>query len=252
MCQLRKEAASRNFMYLSYRVGWYMQRQVQCRCPTLFVHLVLSSFITWTTWICAIATSCQENHSNACLVPAAKVTQRNLDEEKFRKSECFLQGILFFFHLQGLISKTPDCNSAVLENVLDWHAFYGMLSYASFNDIVKLLKNLAAFTQTAPAHAHCFGCQNTFFFFFLWATLTPFSLYSPCNSFIFGFVTVEIYMTFTIILGSCSRLSTMYVQMYKAGENVTWSAEHLCALPGELLAYDAKESRTEPSAFHTA
>lgn len=174
MCQLRKEAASRSFLHPSYRVGWYLQRQVQCRCPILFVHLVLSSFITWTTWICAIATSCQENHSNACLVPAAKVTQRNLDGEKFRKSECFLQGILFFFlflllfffffHLQGLISKTPDCNSAVLENVLDWHAFYGMLSYASFNDIVKLLKNLAAFAQTAPAHAHCFGCQNTFFF----------------------------------------------------------------------------------------
>lgn len=75
--------------------------------------------------------------------------------------------------------------------------------------------------------------------------LTSFSSYSSYNSFIFEVVTVEIYMTFTIILGSCSRLSTMYVQMYKGGENVTCSTEHLCALHGEPLAYCAHQSRRE-------
>lgn len=59
-------------------------------------------------------------------------------------------------------------------------------------------------------------------------------------------------MTFTIISDSCRRLNTMYVQMYKVGENVTCSTEHLCALPAELLAYSAQESRTEHSAFHNA
>lgn len=50
----------------------------------------------------------------------------------------------FFFHLQGLISRTPDCNCAVLENVLDFtetRVFYETLSRASFDDMVKLLKN---------------------------------------------------------------------------------------------------------------
>lgn len=71
----------------------------------------------------------------------------------------------FFFHLQGLISRSPDCNSAVLENMLDCIetcAFYGVVSYASFDDIAKLLKNPAALPQTAPAHAHCFGYRNPF------------------------------------------------------------------------------------------
>lgn len=57
-----------------------------------------------------------------------------------------------------LISRTPDCNSVVPENVLDCietYAIYGMLSYASFDDIVKL-KNPSAIPQTAPAHTYCF------------------------------------------------------------------------------------------------
>lgn len=78
------------------------------------------------------------------------------------------------------------------------------------------------------------------------------SSYRSYNSFIFEFVTIEIYMTFTIILDSCRRLNTMYVQMYKAGEKVTCSTEHFCALPEELLAYSVQESRTEHSAFHNA
>lgn len=67
----------------------------------------------------------------------------------------------------------------------------------------------------------------TFFFFF--------SSHSSYISFIFEFVTIEIYMTFTVILNSCSRVSTMPAQMYKVGENVRGSTEHPRALPGELL-----------------
>lgn len=45
----------------------------------------------------------------------------------------------------------------------------------------------------------------------------------------------------------------MYVQIYKADENVTCSTnKHLCALPGELLAYYAQESETKHSEFHSA
>lgn len=42
-------------------------------------------------------------------------------------------------------------------------------------------------------------------------------------------------MIFTVILNSCSRVSTMPAQMYKVGENVRGSTEHPRALPGELL-----------------
>lgn len=99
-----------------------------------------------------------------------------------------------------------------------------------------MLKYPAALPQRAPARAQCFGHWNPFccrpesstfdFFFF------PHSSYI---SFIFEFVTIEIYMTFTVILNSCSRVSTMPAQMYKVGENVRGSTEHPHALPGELL-----------------
>lgn len=82
--------------------------------------------------------------------------------------------------------------------------------------------------------------------------LTSFSSHSSYISFIFGFVTIRIYMTFTIILYSCSRLCTMHAQMYQVGENVTGSTEHPRALPGELLPCYAQGSRTDHSAFHSA
>lgn len=118
-------------------------------------------------------------------------------------------------------------------------AFYGMLSYMSFDDIVNFLKNPAALSQTAPARAHCFGYWNPFccrpksftFDFFI------FFLYSSYNNFLFLFVPTKSCMIFSIISDSFSRHSTMYVQMYKVGENVTYSNGHLSALPGELLAY---------------
>lgn len=116
-------------------------------------------------------------------------------------------------------------------------AFYGMLSYAGFDDIVNFLKNPAAPPQTASAYARCFGYWNPFccrpksftFDFFFHTVLTAIL--------VFLFVPTKSYMIFTIILDSCSRRSTMCVQMYKVGENVMYSNEHLCALPGELLAY---------------
>lgn len=123
---------------------------------------------------------------------------------------------------------------------------------ASFDDIVKLLKNPAALPQTAPAHAQCFGYWNPFCCRPESFTFDFFSSHSSYISFIFGFVTIRIYMTFTIILYSCSRLCTMHAQMYKVGENVTGSTEHPCALPGELLPCYAQESRTDHSAFHSA
>lgn len=82
----------------------------------------------------------------------------------------------YFFHLQGLISRIPDCNCAVLENMLDCIETGVFLWDASFDDIVKLLKYPAAVSQTVPSHARCFGYWNpfccrpesfTFDFFFL-------------------------------------------------------------------------------------
>lgn len=64
----------------------------------------------------------------------------------------------YFFHLQGLITRIPDCNSTVLENMLDCIETGVFFKWdASFDDIVKLLKYPAALPQTAPAHAQCFG-----------------------------------------------------------------------------------------------
>jgi len=170
---------------------------------------------------------------------------------KVRKSEWFLQGI-FFSHLQGLISRTPDCNGTVLESVLDCieaSRHRGMLFLGCFHmQVVEKSSSICSDSsrwRTLLLISEVSLLDRKFHFDF-------FSACSPCNSFIFGFITIEIYMTLTVMLGSCSRLCAMYVQMYKVGENVTWSAEHLCALPGELLAYDAKESRTEPRVFHSA
>lgn len=56
--------------------------------------------------------------------------------------------------------------------------------------------------------------------------LTSFSSHSSYIRFIFEFVTIEIYTTFTVIWSSCSRVSTMHTQMYKVGESVRGSAEH--------------------------
>lgn len=73
--------------------------------------------------------------------------------------------------------------------------------------------------------------------------LTSFSSHSSYISFIFEFVTIEIYMTLPVILNSCSRVSTVHAHMYKVGENVRGSTEHPCALPGELLPCYAQENR---------
>lgn len=97
----------------------------------------------------------------------------------------------FFSHLQGLISRTPDCNGTVLESVLDCieasrHAFSGMSSYASCWKIQQYLFRQLQVMHTAFDIRTEFLDRKFHFDFF--------SACSPCNSFNFGFVTIEIYM----------------------------------------------------------
>lgn len=82
--------------------------------------------------------------------------------------------------------------------------------------------------------------------------LTSFSSHSSYIRFIFKFVTIEIYMISTVILNSCSRVSTMHTQMYKVDDNVRGSAEHPpCSAWGAVTLLYTR-NRTDPSAFHSA
>lgn len=148
----------------------------------------------------------------------------------------------FFFHLQGLISRTPDCKSAVLENVLDcietcflWDAFIYEFWWYS-----ELFEKSSSTSSDSSSSCTLLWILEPILLqakkFHIWLLYFFFS-YSSYNNFLFLFVPTKSCMIFSIILDGFSRHSTMYVQMYKVGENVTYSNGHLCALPGELLAY---------------